>query len=212
MPRPKISRLRNVIGIDLPKAAADEISQLAKSRNALQHYGLVAPAPAVESRTPQILDFLLLFIAEHLRPGLCGEDAAHVDEGTYYVHERLSKIRALIEARMNRLGPELDPFADRTVECPECGQPALVVGSRAMRCRFCEASYGDAVNLAQFYVGVVQGKEWESGYEDLASWPIRTCPSCAHNSFVLEAYTAAEPGCHTRLCFACGYLHQTGAT
>jgi hypothetical protein len=207
-----ISRLRDIIGIDLPRAAADEINQLAKAHNALQHYGLVAPAPAVESRTAQILDFLQMFITEHLLPGLGGEDAVHAEDGTHYIHARLGEMRALIKARMVRLGPELASFAERTVECPECGQSAVIVGSPPLFCRFCEAEFYDAVNFAQFYVGVVQGKEWDPRYEDLASWPIRTCPSCTRDALVLEAQTAVSPGSHTPLCFACGCFPESPAS
>ena len=142
----------------------------------------------MESRATQILDFLLLFVAEHVRPGLSGEDATYVGEGSYYIRERLGQMRALIKARMDRLGPWLAPFAERTVECLS-GQPAVVVGSRTLHCRFCEAEYRDVVNFAQFYVRVVQGKEWEPGYEDLTSWPIRTCPGCAQDALILQANT-----------------------
>jgi hypothetical protein len=77
--------------------------QMLTCGDSTRHYRLVAPAPAVESRTAHILEILLLFSAEHLLPGLCGEDAEHANEGTYYVSERHGEMRALIKARMNRL-------------------------------------------------------------------------------------------------------------
>lgn len=205
-----ISRLRNIVAIELPKPATDEITRLAKWRNALQHYGLKASAAAVESRAARILDFLLLFTDEHLMPHLSGEDAAYTHETTYHIRGRLSRIRGLVQARMDRLGPALAPYAERTVGCPDCGQPALVVGSAPLRCRFCDEEYHDPQNLAQFYVGITLGKEWEPGFEDPATWPILRCPGCAEHALVLEADTAAAPKVHTPLCFACGGIFPTG--
>ncbi|MGW2963656.1 hypothetical protein ACWDGI_35070 [Streptomyces sp. NPDC001220] len=200
-----ITRLRNIIGIDLPKGPVDEINQLAKWRNALQHYGLTAPASAVESRAARILDFLLLFINEHLLPGLGGEDAMYAGEGEYHIRARLTDMRAVIKARLDRIRPLLASDAERTVKCPECGQLAVVVGSRGpLHCRFCSEVFTRAVSFAEFYVGVALGKEWEPGYEDPATWPIEQCPTCGEPALVLEAETGAAPGRHTPLCFSCG--------
>ncbi|MFD3373727.1 MULTISPECIES: hypothetical protein [unclassified Streptomyces] len=205
-----VSRLRNIVGVDLPKAAIDEINQLAKWRNALQHYGVTVPAPAVESRAARILDFLLLFIAENLLPGLSGRDAMYAGEGEYHIRARLTDMRAVIKARMDRVRPVIASVAERTVECPECGQLALVVGSSPLQCRFCDEEHRSAVGIAEFYVGVTLGKEWEPGYEDSATWPIETCPDCTEHALVLETETAAAPGRHTPLCFACGTVLQNG--
>lgn len=204
-----INRLRNILGVDLPKQAVDEINQLAKWRNALQHYGLTTPASAVESRAAQIFDFLLLFIDEHLTSNLDNEDVMYVSEGGYYLRAKLGSMRAVINVRMDRIRPTLAPVAARTVECPDCAQRALVVGSPLLRCHFCEEEHSRAANLAVFYVGVTLGKEWEPGYEDRASWPIRVCPSCAEDALVLEADTTAVPGSGTPLCFACGAVFST---
>ncbi|MFJ5280316.1 hypothetical protein [Streptomyces parvulus] len=200
-----ITRLRNIIGMDLPKGPVDEINQLAKWRNALQHYGLTAPAGAVESRAARILDFLLLFITEHLLPGLDGEDAMYAREGEYHIRARLTDMRAVIKARLDRIRPLLASDAEQTVKCPECGQLAVVVGSRGpLHCQFCSEVFTRAVSFAEFYVGVALGKEWEPGYEDPATWPIEQCPTCSEPALVLEAETGAAPGRHTPLCFSCG--------
>ncbi|MFI1530711.1 hypothetical protein [Streptomyces griseus] len=200
-----ITRLRNIIGINLPKGPVDEINQLAKWRNALQHYGLTAPAIAVESRAARILDFLLLFIAEHLLPGLGGEDAMFAGESEFNIRARLTDMRSVITARMDRIRPLLARDAERTVQCPECGQLAVVVASQApLHCRFCSEVFISAVKFADFYVGVALGKEWEPGFEDQAAWPLRQCPQCGEAAMVLEAETVAAPGTHTPLCFSCG--------
>ncbi|MFG3172325.1 hypothetical protein [Streptomyces sp. NPDC048200] len=199
-----IGRLRSIIGIDLPKPFVDEIGQLARWRNALQHYGLTAGVPAVESRTAHILDFLLVFISDELLPGLRSADSAYADEGLYHIRSQLSAMQAVIKARMDRLRPVLAPATARTVMCPDCGQVALTVGTSPLQCHFCEETFHAAANLAEFYVGVALGKEWERGFEDRTKWPISECPDCGEEALVLEAETAAFPGRPAHLCFACG--------
>ncbi|MER5881163.1 hypothetical protein ABT119_35255 [Streptomyces sp. NPDC001910] len=208
-----IGRLRSIIGISLPKPSVDEINQLAKWRNALQHYGLTAGAPAVESRAAHILDFLLVFVSDQLLPGLSGADSEYAGEGLYHIRSQLSEMRAVIKARMDRLRPVLAPATARTVMCPDCGQVALTVGTSPLQCHFCEEEFHTATILAEFYVGVALGKEWEPGFEDRTKWPISKCSDCGEEALVLEADTAASPGSPTRLCFACGTvsLPQGGA-
>jgi hypothetical protein len=160
----------------------------------------------VESRAAGILDFLLVFITEHLLPGLDGEDAMYAGEGEYHIRARLTDMRAVIKARMDRVRPLLVNDAERTVACPECGQLALVVGCLPLQCRFCDEDHPTASGLAAFYVGVALGKEWEPGFDDRATCPIEKCPHCHELALVLEAETGAAPGRHTPLCFSCGAL------
>lgn len=69
-----LNRLRDVVGITIDEKDKKSLEALSRSRNALQHYGLIAPARAVASRSVQVLDFLLRFIHEHLRPQLSEAD------------------------------------------------------------------------------------------------------------------------------------------
>lgn len=207
-----ISRLRGIIDVDIPRNVEDELKQLARWRNALQHYGLKAPALAVESRAASILDFLLTFLKEHLIPALTDDDAP--DAGPDDPHDafavqqdilrRLSGIRSVIKVRMDRLQPALAPHSDLTVECPDCGQFAVIVGSMSSTtCLFCAEEHYDPENFASFYVGVGLGLEWD---EQRTDWPVETCPACSLHAVVLEARTSAAPNVFTPICFACGTI------
>jgi len=61
-----IRRLKEVVGIVVDRTDEQAIINLAKTRNALQHWGLTEAAPAVEARAATVLDFLIRFLDRHL--------------------------------------------------------------------------------------------------------------------------------------------------
>ncbi|MGW1506120.1 hypothetical protein ACWCQW_48055 [Streptomyces mirabilis] len=205
-----ISRLRGIAGIAFPETDTKEIAQLAKWRNALQHYGLSVAALAVESRAAQVLDILLRFVTEHLVPGLSGEEADFADEGIYAVRSRLTEIQAFIKTRMDRLRPELERYADRTITCPECSQPALPLAiDGPLSCRFCEETWASPEQLAGHYARIVLDPDACADYENGGDGPLaRVCPDCGSELLVLEARTAAAPDRPSPLCFSCGNSYE----
>jgi hypothetical protein len=69
-----VDRLREIVGISIEKKDVDELKELAKARNALQHYGLTQPSQAVEARAGRVLDFLMRFLEAELLPLLQGTE------------------------------------------------------------------------------------------------------------------------------------------
>jgi hypothetical protein len=205
-----ISRLRGIVGIVVSEKDTKEITQLAKWRNALQHYGLSVAAPAVESRAAQVLDILLRFITDHLVPGLSGGEAEFADEGIYAVRSRLAKIQAFIKTRMDRLRPELEPYAAQTIACPECSQPALpLVVDGPLSCRFCEETWATPEQLAHHYARIVLNPNAYVDFESGGDGSLRrTCPDCRSELLVLEARTTAAPDRPSPLCFSCGNSYE----
>ncbi|MEU9472517.1 hypothetical protein AB0D78_39250 [Streptomyces avermitilis] len=57
-PAQTVDRLRRIVGLPIGDKDAAALTKLAKTRNALQHYGLTDRARAVEARTAEVLDFL----------------------------------------------------------------------------------------------------------------------------------------------------------
>lgn len=68
-----IDRLTKIAQVEVPTKSLEAIAKLAKDRNALMHYGHTGSAYVVEARAAQVLDFLLAFINDELRPMLDGE-------------------------------------------------------------------------------------------------------------------------------------------
>ncbi|MET7775783.1 hypothetical protein ABZT28_08370 [Streptomyces sp. NPDC005388] len=129
------ARLTRITGLALPDKAVAAVKKLARDRNALQHYGLTAPAAAVEARTADVLNFLLPFISDHLVPGLDQSQKADVEGTMYLVRSQLQGIESFLTKRMNELRAGLQDVQDRTVFCPECAQQALVLGGDLPSCR-----------------------------------------------------------------------------
>ncbi|MEV5194763.1 hypothetical protein AB0K86_19940 [Streptomyces clavifer] len=200
-------RLRRIARLALSDDDRDGIAELAKDRNALQHYGLTHNAHAVEFRAAIVLEFLNTFIHEHLIPELDPAEAARVERNMDSLRLQFKGIKTLVKQRMNNLRSALAKVADVTVKCPDCEQWALVAdGAEAgPTCRFCYQSWdylpqSAAANYAWIILGLDENSNIADGYDP----PVTNCPNCEAYALVTEAVTAADPSGTTPLCFACG--------
>ncbi|MEU2854558.1 hypothetical protein [Streptomyces syringium] len=191
-----VVRLRNIADLRIDDKAAADLKSLAKSRNALQHYGLTAPARAVEARAASVLDFLLAFVYDQLLPQLTRDEAAGIRLHLDGVAETVRGLQSFLTKRRNRLKGELKDLQHHTVQCPSCGEWAMLLGEgNSPNCLFCHASWDDATDAAADYV-----IDFEIKTADL--W---TCPECAVTALIYgQARIAAAPGETLSLCFACG--------
>ncbi|ARE79450.1 MULTISPECIES: hypothetical protein [Streptomyces] len=191
-----IGRLRDIAGVAVGDKPAKSLAILAKWRNRLQHYGLTAPAPAVEVTAAQVLDFLVAFVHDELLPALPGPEAAEAAADLESVGTKVRGITSYMAARLKRLADELKDAADRTVMCPVCDQWALVLGNPAlvMDCRFCHTTWPNAVLALEEYYEV-----------NLLDANVQDCPECTQHTLVVESVgTVAVPGASSSVCFCCG--------
>ncbi|MGW1537949.1 hypothetical protein [Streptomyces aureus] len=191
-------RLNRIVSLNLDGKEA--IDKLAKDRNALQHYGLTAPAGAVESRAANVLNFLLPFITDHLMPGLDAAQKRDVEQTMSVVRGQVRGIEAYIKARMNEIRAGLKEVADYTVVCPECAQQALVLSADLPHCRFCLKTWDHPEAAAGEYVFQVHGLD--PAYHDADDHVIQFCPDCDSEALV-RAETAAAADNRRLLCFSC---------
>lgn len=197
-----VRRLADVVGIGISEDDKKALLNLAKTRNALQHWGLTESAPAVETRAADVLDFLIHFLDDQLLGELDADELAAIDADMVHIRDGLRGIRAYVKSRMDRLRGELKDNADSVVQCPDCSQFALVVDGAENKCHFCPRSWGDFEELAQSYAAEIVAFSWHDiaqGGED----PRTDCPSCGTETLVLGAFTAAAPEQPTNLCFNC---------
>lgn len=168
-----VMRLRNIAGLTISGEAADALNDLARDRNALQHYGLTHNARAVEARAVTVLDFLLDFLAEETLIPAGSEDEADAwahaaEEDLDRVRDGVTAIQSFVTRRMNRLrGNELKDAEERTVYCQDCQQPALLLHDDGGTCHFCPMAW-PARDLIECYRS---RDEWDD--------PGRDCPNCS---------------------------------
>ncbi|MES9559003.1 MULTISPECIES: hypothetical protein [unclassified Streptomyces] len=199
-PGETLDRLRDIADVRIDGKDATALTQLANHRNALQHYGLTGPsaeAPAVESRTGAVLDFLIRFLDEELLPALTQDERDAVQGEMEGIREGLVWIDRYTTKRMQRLSADLAPFRTCTISCSDCAQVALVVGDgNGARCYFCwsDRSIQDAMLR---YMIVTQGRG--PGRFDL-------CSACGARTVLNEVTTVAAPDSWhpVALCFTCG--------
>jgi hypothetical protein len=193
------SRLKGIAGVELPTKHRESIAKLADERNKLQHYGLGSGAQGIEALVGQVLDGLLCFIRNHLRPGATDDELVVLDNTQELIQEELERIESLVTAIWERITPELDK-ADPVVSCPGCLQLALPI-SDPLRCLFCERVW-HGEHAASEYASEVVGVSWH----DIAkgSEPaLRICPYCSQESMVGPITTRNNPNQEYWACFSC---------
>ncbi|MGW3346604.1 hypothetical protein ACWDA3_25095 [Nonomuraea rubra] len=201
-----IKLLKEELGIKIPNRAKRVISRLSDSRNRLQHLGMSGTTEAVQTSAVQVLDFLLDFIRDHLKDYLNPDDSTHVDQEMLEVREKLKDVRALIAIRMARIQSVLGDAAGCAVECPSCGQEAMVIDGYncTVSCLYCHEEWAAPEEAAGEYVwGVLHLSEY-SEVKDGGMPPVRNCPECDVKSLVLRAVLAMARDVPIALCFSCG--------
>ncbi|MFC4464645.1 hypothetical protein ACFPH6_08760 [Streptomyces xiangluensis] len=205
-PDETVQRLKGIAGTPISGKDTSALSKLAKHRNALQHYGLIGPAAnarAVESQAAEVLDFLIRFLDEELLPALPVPEAKRTETDMERIRGGLSRIQGFVKKRMQRIRAVLEPLRDRTVQCPDCDQWALVAEPDAGRvtCRFCGTSQ-PTHDGALMYAVFVLGRD--PGSPDLFGiMAVESCPDCDEESLVVGAKTAAAPEEAVFFCFSC---------
>ncbi|WP_166028973.1 hypothetical protein [Streptomyces chilikensis] len=194
-----IARLRQIADVEIDEKSIKAIDVLAKSRNALQHFGLSTPARAIEARAAQVLDFLISFVYDQLLPELPGAEVDKVVGDLDAATKKLRTIRSFIDARLKRLTGKLKNVRHRTLKCPECDQWGLVAGDsdELYECHFCHFLYGSPLLALDMWVATQR----TSG-EDIK---LKACPDCNRKALLDNCARVNEaPQERRTLCFYCG--------
>jgi len=202
-----LKRLQGIAGLELgiDGSVDKDLKKLAEWRNALQHYGLTVPAPAVEKLAANVLDFLLVFVRDQLRPALKPRKQRDLDRQMESVSEGLADINKFLTTRWNRLSGELKPLLDETVRCPLCMQNALLVDGEPV-CRFCQMVWRDGGDAAAAYVENVQGYSIYAQVKDGGDELVTSCPECESDALVADVEMASGRNVEY-FCFQCGTQH-----
>lgn len=186
-----VQRLRSIVGCDITDDDRSALNALAADRNALQHYGLTQNAHAVEARAGRVLDFLYRFIHTELINPTIGTEDERLSVELNLVSKGVRSIDAFVKQRMRRLRGDLKGHESRTIDCPSCGQTALVLAVSQLqhRCFFCERTYHRA-EIMRF--NLTRGdREFR-----------RECPRC-HDHALIDGIRVASETAPAPVCFTC---------
>ncbi|MEV8455468.1 hypothetical protein AB0467_34595 [Streptomyces sp. NPDC052095] len=210
-------RLTNIAGITFSARETKALTELAKARNALQHYGLVgqmADATQVSATTASVLHFLVPFVENQLLPRLKDPNELRVaHEDMQRIRDGLIDIDGYVQERLQELAPQLGPVRRTTVQCLDCQQWAMVVpggyspaslNERAhdIVCLFCRTAM-DAVSAAYNYCQVVLRHPLAP---DDQPDGVHRCFECGMDLLVRGAFTAADRSQPVDLCFGCAIV------
>lgn len=208
-----LQRLRNIVGSSITDNEVGRITAVEKLRNRVAHFALHGENPLqTEAVVAGGLDVLLHLLGREFLPDADTAERELVERTLARVRVRLGTIRALIRERMNSLKPELDNAPYPVLVCPDCSQPAYVLGDgKAGRCAYClHHPYGEAA--ADEYVStVLRMNSYEVGM-DGGTWPVHDCLNCNAGAFVAGVLPIDGPGDDRTVyaCFACGYSCTDG--
>ncbi|WP_405729187.1 hypothetical protein OG885_09850 [Streptomyces sp. NBC_00028] len=187
-----VDRLRDIAGLAFDKKETDALKELAKDRNALQHYGLTHSARAVEARAGRVLDFLMRFLEDDLLPLLSSREQGRAARDMVTVSEGVRNISSYVKRRLDRLRGELRGHESLTVQCPDCEQMTLVLVPGGGTCHFCGASWSSDASLASDFLDVLNA-------EGLVQ-----CPQCDEYDVVEGLVFADDPiASDTVFCLSC---------
>jgi hypothetical protein len=198
-------RLNNIADVEVPGPDREQFLRLANKRNKLQHFGMEERAIGIEHLAGQVLDGLLRFIRDHLRPGAAPEEEHALNQTQELIREKGGRIRALVAARSNRIEPELAAHAV-VVHCPDCLHSSLPIDHGCLQCRFCDRTW-EPEGAANQYVDAMFGLlryGWYTG--DL---PV-PCMECRFQTLVAGATVRSNPEEVVWVCFNCGMVYNDG--
>jgi hypothetical protein len=189
-----VRRLRQIVGLTITDQDHRVLKDLAKDRNALQHYGLTHNVHAIESRAGNVLDFLVRFLDEALLPGLTEDEENAIGPDMDIVREELAHIEAFVVQRWKRVHGELQAngLASRAVHCPECHAMALVVKADSNHCHYCGAEWPNAHVLARA----------ATTYLEPGEAPM-TCGVCQEQTVSEEVNFLDDPAALYLFCYSC---------
>lgn len=193
-----LARLTNIVGVEISRPAREQFRELAKRRNKLQHFGMEEHAIAIENLAGQVLDGLLCFIGEHLRPPADFEEEQVLDRTQELIRTEMGRIDALVTARWQRIEPDLAARAGIVVHCPDCQHSALPI-DEDLRCLFCDRAW-EPDDAASEYAGTVLGFSWYDN-AGVSNGPVHKCMDCGSETLVRGATVRRNPDASVWVCF-----------
>lgn len=118
-----------------------------------------------------------------------------------HVRSGLWDVTSFLNVRLRRLSSELADVQDRTIECSECLEYAVVINSDIYTsCRFCYMTWPDKTLVMYEYTD--RHEQVQMSFGDHMGL---RCPNCRKKDLLVDSVqTAVECGPGFVMCFGCG--------
>jgi len=177
-----IERLRKIANVQISKGDLEDLNELRKVRNFIQHFALRINKPQVSSLIAKGFNFLVNFCDRELPEVIGG-----FDDLMQKIKDHLHEIDGYIAVRLEDVRPQLDN-AEFLFRCPECRQDTLCLGAGEPNCPFCGLQI-EPTELAQ----------------NITESDVEECPECGEETLAFRLMSN-EDGYD--LCTACGYREE----
>lgn len=203
-----LTRLKETAQITLLPREHKALTNLARERNKLQHFGSTSSHEVVSNLAGKAMEVLSRFIVDHLVPEAPEDEQAPLERAQERIGHALREIASVAEARLLRVAPELDRWSGVIIHCPSCSQLAWTFepGDEASFCRVCGTTWWEehGWDVAELYVENILGESRHLAAQGNSGWSIGMCPKCDEEALV-DVATRGAPEESTTVCFECGF-------
>ncbi|RZF21728.1 hypothetical protein DAY19_08545 [Halobacteriovorax vibrionivorans] len=194
-----ISRLKNVIGLELTKEFEFELEKIRKIRNRIEHFEFSESSTVFESLSVKAVIEVLEFISEHIDTE---EILENEKQALQKIREQLGVNIRLVEENTKRANLEVRN-GQLLLTCYLCDQKFLEVENGAY-CYFCHEKNDDPNDAANLYFNKHSAyMDYHPKHNPVVEDSYIDCPSCGFETCVVD-----EDSLYS--CFTCGGSSRDG--
>lgn len=198
-----VERLTRDCGVSIAPKDVALLKTLKRERNKVEHYELSISQEEIESFLVKGWEFVLDFVAEHLKASDILEDEIDSIRTLMVGHE------AFVKTRLEAIQPKLDEIIQSKgtfVSCPRCLNDAFAFQEDRWHCLFCRSEFTPDEALAH-YVDQIEEYGLMSPKEQMTEGPeLADCHWCGGwgNKYMLHASFPLPNSSDDWICFNCG--------
>jgi hypothetical protein len=198
-----ITRLINVVGIEIAPHDQNALERLRKKRNQLEHFGIIDPPQALVSVSAEALTVLTDFISAQFPTAQTTEEERKL---LLELSTRLRHFKAFVETKWKQVQRKLASNSRPVVWCSTCAHESAIV-LNGTRCLFCGDTQSAEDAAVDHVFGTLVGED--NADRLLDDFPQYTCTVCHLESIIDCASDVSRA--YRYICFGCGKTWTDGA-
>lgn len=187
-----IARLENICGVILSEEDKKNLKELRKRRNKIEHFSVQELDKTIKSIVSKVLSTIFTFIQTQFDENKLEQKTLKQIELLRIKVYNFSEFNQLRSAQIKE---SIDYYQDECeiVQCPKCFHESLIL-KELTECLFC--GYSDTPEkITKSYVDTILGINLLNLKEDEIDFPLKKCPSCSENTFIISGDQC--------ICFSC---------